>query len=68
MLENGLSSLMQSAQPSPGVFGPLPQGTATPEIIFLLVEGQQGARIGKGRPTAPWPLKGQEGTFSHACH
>lgn len=38
---------MQSTQPSPGVFGPLPQGTRPPEIIFLLVEGRWGARIEK---------------------
>lgn len=43
----------------PGVSGPLPQGTRTPELIFLLVEGQQGARIEKCSTSAPY--LGQEG-------
>lgn len=51
MLEKGPSSLC-STLPSPGVFGPLAQGTRTPEITFLLVEGQQGVRIRKGNTSA----------------
>ncbi|EGW12492.1 hypothetical protein I79_013478 [Cricetulus griseus] len=40
-----------STLPSPGVFGHLPQGTRTPEII-VLEEGQQGARTEKGNALA----------------
>lgn len=55
---------MQSARPSPGVFGPLSQGTRTPEIIFLLVEGQRGARIEKGKTHSPLATQSSGGTLN----
>lgn len=43
-----------------------PQGTRTPEIIFLLVEGQQGgARVEKGNSYSNLATQRSGGTFKH---
>lgn len=66
MLENGLSALCRVPSPALVCLDLFPpQGTRTPEIIFLLVEGQQGARIEKGNSHSNLATQRSGGTFKH---
>lgn len=63
---HGLSSLCRVPSPALVYLDPFPpQGTRTPEIIFLLVEGQQGARIEKGNSYSNLATQRSGGTFKH---